>query len=158
MIRDEGFEASQLIAKRLSEIPNLNVTPYMRDLIQGIDRTKLEGSVGVMRVSPTSTSGRGSQMVTWSLDIIIPSGFSSTREGDESEAEKVIMTLASYDPELSILGKIRAHRFEFALAQNGQSRGGFTVNITESFERAYRVSDADSVKEHVLSVEMTAII
>ena len=159
MIKGEGYLAAQAIADRLSEIEGLNVTPYMRDLSQGIDASSnsLEGSIGVSAVEATSTMARtGAQEITWDLDISVPSGFSSAAGGAEDRAEAKILDLASYDPDCSVYGKVRGYVFKFVGVDEEVSE--FTVHIDAGISRGFRITDNGSVSEHVLSCQLRARI
>ena len=154
MIGDEGYKAAKEIAKALSEIADLNVTPYMRDLTTGETDT-IEGSIHIDTVKDSRTSARdGRQEVCWELDLVVPSGFTSTSDDAEGQAEAKICELASYDPDKSIFGRLRGREIDIP----GTEKSFFVQLDSEGFTRGIRLGDNDSIREHVITIKLEATI
>ena len=104
MIATQAADLAIQIANRLSELDDLEITPYPRRL--EIDNPR-QGCISIVSVTQAQTMGK-TQEVTWELSVKLDSD--STTDGRWPEEE--LANLMSVDPDKSIMGKLHHAPFE----------------------------------------------
>ena len=101
MIATQAADLAIQIADKLSELDDLEITPYPRRL--EIDNPR-QGCISIVSVTQAQTMGK-TQEVTWELSVKLDSD--STTDGRWPEEE--LANLMSVDPDKSIMGKLHAN-------------------------------------------------